>query len=426
MKRFYLFLAMMTAMTVIMAQPIQRNQVILEKGTGTWCVWCPSAAQGCEDLLEAGAPIAVVSNQNGDPFANQYSNARNSMYQITGFPTAVFDGNQKIIGGSTSGTTAGMYAPVVQQHMVQMCPVQLEIEVTNAGLDYTAIVTLTRLDNITATDLRLIFFVTESHIPYTWFTQTEVNHVNRLMVPDQNGTSISFASGDIQTVVLNFSLDPSWVVENCEFVVCLQNADAGQSGGAWVKNIFNGIKRGVIDLTADFTASATNINVNDPVTFTSEYSGGYIGPVPVTFHWEFPGAVPDTSNEENPTVTYIQSGYHTVTMVINKGGQILTIEKPDYIYVAPGVGISDPGKISAVQLYPNPTSGQFRMELYSSAATRVDIDIVSMLNASIYTESGVPLDGMLVKTLDLNLESGVYFVIVKENARKLVRKLVVL
>jgi PKD repeat protein len=426
MKKILLLTALMTAMTVVMAQPVQRDMVILEKGSGTWCVWCPSAAQGCEDLLEAGAPIAVVSNQNGDQFANQYSNARNAMYQITGYPTAVFDGYQKVIGGSTSGTTAGMYAPVVMQHMAQMCPVMLEIDVTNTGLNYTVTLTLTKLDNITAADLRLVFFVTESHIPCVWFSQTEVNHVNRLMVPDAQGTPISFTSGNVQTVVLNFALDPTWVRENCEFIVCVQNADAGQSGGAWVKNILNGMKRGVIDLIADFEASATNVQANEPVTFTSEYAGGYIGPVPVTFHWEFPGAVPDTSNLENPVVIYTESGYHDVIMTINKGGQILTITKPDYIYVEPGIGIPDASKVSSLRVFPNPTQGSFQIELLSSAATTISLDVVTTLNASVYHEQGISVNGRLLKNLNLNLESGVYFVRITEGTRKQVAKLVVL
>ncbi|NQV01144.1 MAG: T9SS type A sorting domain-containing protein [Bacteroidia bacterium] len=426
MKKLLLSVAFLMSVTFVMSQAIERTQVVLEKGTGTWCVWCPSAAQGCEDLLEAGAPVAVVSNHYGDSYQNQYSSSRNSMYAISGYPTAVFDGKQKVVGGSSSGTTIGMYAPVVQSHMAEMCAVdvELEVEVTDATYDLT--VTLTKLDAITASDLRLIIFVTESHIPQNWFSMTEVNHVNRLMVPDQNGTVVDFSSGDVQVVNLSFNWTTGWVEENSEFVVCLQNADAGQPGGGWVKSILNGIKQGVIDLIADFEGDVTSIEVGDPVSFTSEYSGGYIGPVPVTYHWEFPGATPDTSNEANPTVTYTESGYHDVTFTINKGGQILDILKEDYIYVAPGVGVSDPSAVSAVNCYPNPSNGHFRVEIFMNEPALVDLEVVNTMNSIVYQERGISVNEQIIRNLDLDLASGVYFLVIRDGNRKQIRKLVIL
>jgi len=426
MKKFLLLTVFITSFTAVMSQGVQREMVLLEKGSGTWCVFCPGAALACEDLLEAGAPVAVVSNQNGDAYANQYSNARNSMYQITGYPTAVFDGKEKYVGGSATGSVAAAYLPYVLSHMVETCPVEIEMEYEGNGLDYTATITITKLDNIAASDMRLIFFVTESHIPQIWFIMTELNHVNRLMVPDQNGTIVSFASGDTQTVELNFSLNPSWVIENCEFIVGLQNADAGQPGGTWVKNVMNSMKRGAIDLTADFEADVTNIDVGDPVNFTSEESGGYIGGVPVTYHWEFPGATPDTSNEQNPTVTYTESGTHDVTLTVNKGGQILDVLKPGYIIVAPGVGIPDPSAVSAVNCYPNPSKGAFKVEIYMNEPATVDLEVINSMNSVVYAEKGISVNKQVVRNLELDLASGVYFLVVRDGVRKQVRKLVIL
>ena len=427
MKKLFTLMTLMMAVSFTMAQSVQRDMVILEKATGTWCSWCPSAAQGCHDLLENGAPIAVISNHGGDSYQNTYSAARNSMYAITGYPTAVFDGKQKSVGGSTSGTTAGMYAPIVQNHMVEMCPVKLDMDWEPADDNFTVTVTITKLDEITASDLRLMFFVTESHIPQYWMGQTELNHVNRLMVPDQNGTAFDFSSGDVVEIELDVVMDPSWAVENCEFIVCVQNADAGQPGGSWVKSILNGIKRGVIDLTADFEADVTSIEVGDPVAFTSEHSGGYIGPVPVTYHWEFPGATPDTSNEESPTgIIYNESGYHDVIFVVNKGGQELEILKEDYIYVAPGVGIEDPMPVVAVNCYPNPAKETFTLQVFPGNEASFDLQIVDTRNVVVLEKSHIRTSGEWKQTFAPNLSSGVYFVIVKTETQKQIRKLVIL
>ncbi|MGE5424245.1 MAG: hypothetical protein ACM3N9_02710, partial [Syntrophothermus sp.] len=98
MKKILLSFVMVFTVISLIAQT-SRKQVVMEIGTGTWCTYCPGAAMGADDLLEYGCEVAVVENHNGDAFANTYSNARNSYYNITGFPTAMFDGVLKKEGG---------------------------------------------------------------------------------------------------------------------------------------------------------------------------------------------------------------------------------------------------------------------------------------------------------------------------------------
>jgi len=43
------------------------------------------------------------------------------------------------------------------------------------------------------------------------------------MVPNQNGTAVSFASGDVQTVELDFTMGHYWAEENCELIAFLQD-----------------------------------------------------------------------------------------------------------------------------------------------------------------------------------------------------------
>ncbi len=76
-----------------------REMVVLEIGTGTWCTYCPGSQMGADDLVENGCSVAVIEYHNGDSFTNNYSNARNTYYGISGFPTAVFDGVQSFVGG---------------------------------------------------------------------------------------------------------------------------------------------------------------------------------------------------------------------------------------------------------------------------------------------------------------------------------------
>jgi len=50
-------------------------------------------------------------------------------------------------------------------------------------LNYTIVVTMTKIGTLTATNMVLQFAVTQSHISQIWQGQTHLEHVNRLMFP---------------------------------------------------------------------------------------------------------------------------------------------------------------------------------------------------------------------------------------------------
>ena len=45
-----------------------RNLVLMEDFTGTWCTYCPGAALGLEELLDNEYPIAVIGRHRNDPY----------------------------------------------------------------------------------------------------------------------------------------------------------------------------------------------------------------------------------------------------------------------------------------------------------------------------------------------------------------------
>ena len=117
MKKLLLSIIMLFALTTLIAQQVPRSMVALEIGTGTWCQYCPGAAMGADDLLANGKLVAVIENHNGDGYANNYSNARNTYYSINGYPTAVFDGVLKFVGGSHTQSMYSNYLPKYNTRM---------------------------------------------------------------------------------------------------------------------------------------------------------------------------------------------------------------------------------------------------------------------------------------------------------------------
>jgi hypothetical protein len=343
---------------------MNRQMVLAEVATGTWCQWCPAAQNGCDDLLLNWKNVAVVEhhNLNADPFMNEYSTFRvETMYYMNAYPFATFDGRvAEPGGGSSTGTEYGYYLPKFDTCMSITATVKMSMDVTHSGNEYNAIITIQKEGDISSVNNAVHFFVTQSNIEYSWEGMTSVEHVNRLMVPDQYGTAVDFSSGSVQVVTLNFSMDPEWPLEDCEFVACLQNMDPDQGYQSGIPGyptqytVYQTIKQGAIDLNVDFTASANTIVPGTTVNFTNLTHGGYVN-TPEIYQWYFPGATPETSTLKDPSVIYENSGNYNVTLVVNRGWQIDTLTIENAIHVESGIGIAEKS-IHSVNIYPNPAS----------------------------------------------------------------------
>lgn len=86
-------------------------------------------------------------------------------------------------------------------------------------------------------------------------------------------------------------------------------------------------------LSVAFTASATSVMAGSQITFTDQSAGN-----PNHWAWSFPGGMPDTSNAQNPTVTYATEGTYPVTLYAsNTYGETDQLAKTSYITVTPYV-----------------------------------------------------------------------------------------
>ena len=246
----------------VCAYAVPRNLVVVEVATGTWCQYCPGAAMGCHDLLNNDHPVAIIKNHGSDSFANVYSNARNSFYGVSGFPTAFFDGLNPTVGGSTNNSMYSNYLPKVNARMQVPSHYTISAVGAQSGSQYQISVTVTKPENDTNTNVKLHAVLTESHIPFVWFNQTTVENVNRLMIPDQNGTSVNLNTGESTTINLTFTPDASWNIANCEMVFFLQNMST--------KEILQGVKYSLSGLIGAYPVSLDHIDF--PMTYIGSSS----------------------------------------------------------------------------------------------------------------------------------------------------------
>lgn len=329
MKKIYLsFLVLFITSFGLMAQ-INRELVLVEIGTGTGCPYCPGAAMALHDLYTNGDPVAGIeyhSFNSSDPFNTPEAAARTSYYGITGYPTAQFDGEyDEYVGGSSSNSLYSSYLPKVTARMAIQTNFGVEIYGDNSGNNYNITVRVTKNGTYSGTNLKVRFALTETDIPYSWQGQSMVEYCERLMAPDENGTSISFASGNVQDVNLSFIFDNTWIPSNCELIAWIQDDSD--------KFVLHTASVMLLNLEPDVANANFSASISDPcegttVDFTDLSSGAI-----TTWNWTFEGGTPATSTDQNPTVTYATQGVYDVTLYVSDGTTNSTLSIPDMIEV---------------------------------------------------------------------------------------------
>ncbi len=324
MKKFYFLCLLCMTGLGLLSQPVARQKVIVEIGTGTWCTYCPGAAMGADDLVENGCQVGVIEYHNGDPFANDASNARNSYYGISGFPTAFFDGVLSVVGGNHSVSMYPSYLPLYQQRFAIPSDFTIEIYGQNTGSVYDILLVVTKV-NGTYGELTVQLALTESEIVFAWQGQTHLNFVERLMAPDHFGTTVDFTDEEVMVIPLQFTMNSDWVAANCELVAFVQDDDT--------KECLQGNMVAIPDLdpipaTARFTCAD-----NTPCISTSlEFEDQSLGEI-ISWNWTFEGGNPPTSTVQNPVVSYSTQGQYDVSLIVYDGEVYDTLVNPEYILV---------------------------------------------------------------------------------------------
>lgn len=210
--------------TAVIEGGVDRQYVVLEIATGTWCQYCPGAAMGADELVEDGAFVGVIEYHSGDDYEITASTDRIAYYGIDGYPTAEFDGIEEVVGGSTTQSMYPTYLPIYEARIDVKSLFTLQLTVDWAdNTNVLATVVIEKQFDYTGGDLFLRLALTESNIPESWYGMTEIDYVCRAMYPDANGTLVDFSSGNLQTFQFPISIPDTYVWENLELVAFMQD-----------------------------------------------------------------------------------------------------------------------------------------------------------------------------------------------------------
>ena len=104
----------------------------------------------------------------------------------------------------------------------------------------------------------------------------------------------------------------------------------GTDRGAWDHNLYEHSST-----RAQISASSDRPNCQSPTVQFRDYSVASNGGNGVTYAWSFPGGTPDTSNAQNPLVSYMGSanaGLHDVSLTVTDQYGTSTQKLPNFIY----------------------------------------------------------------------------------------------
>jgi len=206
-------------------QEAERNKVLLEITTGTWCPYCPAAANGADKLVEENYDVAVIEYHYSDDYETGSSIARKNYYSVDAYPTSVFDGvNTHTGGGGASSSNYNIYLDIYQSR--KEIPSQFTIDVNGVmgnPDEFQIEVTAKSLASNSNDNIHLRGAITESHIAEEWQGLSELNFVNRKMLEGYEGIPVDFIQDSEQTFEYNFSIADNWNAENCRVVFFLQD-----------------------------------------------------------------------------------------------------------------------------------------------------------------------------------------------------------
>jgi len=167
--------------------------------------------------LAEGAEIAVIGYHVNDDYSNIFSEARAEYYSMIGLPHVMVDGTHSFDFS---------YEALLDKYEERIdiaSNYSIDIEAEREGTTVNATINVGLIGAPDPETKVLHVVLTESHIPETWYGGDEVNHVERLMIPDHNGTPLVSGKDVNNTFEFEFDIDPTWLVQYCEMVVFLQD-----------------------------------------------------------------------------------------------------------------------------------------------------------------------------------------------------------
>lgn len=224
MRGFGVLLLALSLLVPVANAQVPRG-VLAEDATATWCQYCPYAYAGLEVMkstYDVNEFAAVRYYATSGALGTPETDARIAYYGVTGYPTVVFDGTTPVVGGSAETATGSIYDPIVVSEIAK--PSSLMFRVNSVDLvqpdgsvNFDVVVAETMAD---IGNVKIRAILCENNVAYS---AEMFQDVTRDVLPDNNLTVSQL--GQVQNVVINFPVNPTWKVQDLWIALFVQDDD---------------------------------------------------------------------------------------------------------------------------------------------------------------------------------------------------------
>ncbi len=157
----------------------------------------------------------------------------------------------------------------------------------------------------------------------------------------------------------------------------------------------------------------TSVNNAGTVTFTDASTGN-----PVAWSWDFGDG--NTSTDQNPVHTFTTGGTQNVTLTVtNECGVSSTANETIII-----TGVESYNNVNALIVFPNPSEGQFNLDLTNLKADDMQVAVIDQLGKVVFSEN---LNIEQQNNYSINLKDsskGIYFLKLSSSKGVITKKLI--
>ncbi len=208
----------------------RRRRVYVEDFTAQWCGYCPYVQNSLEQLREESGDSIIVaglhpSTSQDSFYTVQSANIMNFYGDIGGYPTTVWDGGDKIVGGWSS--VYSDHRAKFNERKAYRSPFDITLSGTQNGntgsihaeIDYPGGVPING-------NLRMV--ITEESKYCVWPSPTANPHCDsmrefvRTILPSASGTPMTIGNG-LSSQDIDFTLHANWNKGRLFFIVYVQN-----------------------------------------------------------------------------------------------------------------------------------------------------------------------------------------------------------
>ncbi len=420
------------------------KNVVYEEATGTWCGWCPRGLVGLNTMghnYTDGTWIGIGVHNDDPMMVTEYDDGIGNY--ISGYPSGVMNRGDVYDPGLSTLEPAYLAA----KEEVPLAKIMITEKIYDENTRELIVETTSNFAmDMAGTSYNLSMVIVESGVTGTgsdWNQSNSYsgggagdlidwdgtnwadlpssvpaadmvyNHVGRAIIGGFDGISeiipADVVYGTPYMYEFTYTLDEEFDPAEVDVVVMLHDATTGFIVNAYQLPLEGGI------LTPEFSADVVTGLAPLLVQFTDETQGDNIA----SWSWDFNNDGTEDSNEQNPSFTFEEVGFYTVSLTVtNDEGSSFTIVKEDYIH-------AQPDGLEAIveenfKCYPNPTYDVVNIQSIN------DLNSIRIINISgqiVYENHHV---NPKLNTIDISaFEKGVFLLELRTNEEVQTKRIIV-